>query len=80
MLNKYYVPFILKDNGTYTKKIAIVKAATAYQAMLIVCGTYVEREDSVSVFCNRPKREAFVDVNEILEIVDFTDRNNKEEK
>jgi hypothetical protein len=79
MLTKYYVPFTLKDNGKYEKKIAIVFAVTAYQAMLIVCGTYVERdENGDSVFSLKQKREAFVNVDEIMEIVDFTTKYSKE--
>jgi len=71
-LKKYSVPFLLRDRESYSNKIAIVMAATEYQAALIVGGTYISRDEfGNSLFDQHPVREAIVDHKNIAEIIDM---------
>jgi lipoate synthase len=68
MLKKYQVPFVLRDNVTVERKIAVVRAETKYQASLIVLGNYVAT-DSEGV--SHGESLATVDYDNIVEIVEI---------
>lgn len=67
-MKKFQVPFHLVENGTCRDMLANVKAETAYQAMLIVTGTYVTC-DGTSPY-EQPVR-AYVDRDNIREVIDI---------